>query len=194
MKKIGITGCIGSGKSTVCRIFETLGVPVYNADLRAKYLMIHSPELVAQIKTIFGEDAYFSNGSLNTKFISSKAFSDRSLIEKLDAAVHPFVFLDFDEWCKKFSDQQYIVKEAALIFESGSYKLLDEVIAVTAPEELRIERTISRDKISKEAVLGRMENQFTQEEKIARSQYEIKNNEEDLLIPQVLRLHKKFTS
>lgn len=192
MKKIGITGCIGSGKSTVCRIFETLGVPVYNADERAKFAMINSPELIDKIKKIFGDESYFSDGSLNSKFISSKAFSDKSCIEKLNAVVHPVVFSDFDDWCKINDGSRYILKEAALIFESDSYKLLDEVIVVSAPEELRIERTITRDNITRVAVLNRMKNQFSEEEKIALAEYEIKNNEEDLLIPQVLKLHKKF--
>lgn len=192
MLKIGITGCIGSGKSTVSKIFAQLGVPVYDADSRAKELMRNSPALVNEIKNTFGDRAYNNDGSLNRSHISSMAFSDKSLLEKLNSIVHPYVFKDFDEWCSKHTESKYIVKEAALMFESDSYKHLDEVIVVTSPEELRIERTIKRDHISRDAVLNRMKNQMSEKEKLARGNYEVKNNEAELLIPQVLNLHRKF--
>ncbi len=192
MKKIGITGSIGSGKSTVTQIFATLGVPVYDADTRAKSLMVTSPALIQSIKQLFGNEAYLPSGELNRKHISDKAFTDKTILAQLNALVHPAVFTDFEEWSNA-QQTPYVIKEAALMFESNSYKQLDEVIVVTAPEKLRIERTIARDGASLESVLNRMKNQLTQEEKLARGQYEIKNDEEQLLIPQVLKLHELFT-
>jgi dephospho-CoA kinase len=191
MKKIGVTGSIGSGKSTVTKIFSQLGVPVYDADSRAKMLMVSSPALIAQIKALFGEAAYLPSGQLNRKHISDTAFTDKTILTQLNALVHPAVFNDFEEWSNA-QQTAYVIKEAALMFESNSYKQLDEVIVVTAPEELRIQRSIARDGSTKEAVMNRMKNQLSQEEKLARGQYEIKNDEEQLLIPQVLHLHDLF--
>jgi dephospho-CoA kinase len=194
MKKIGITGSIGSGKSTVTQIFATLGIPVYDADSRAKLLMVTSPALISQIKKLFGDDAYLSDGSLNRPHIAQQAFHNKQILTQLNALVHPAVFNDFDNWCAQQSGVVYVIKEAALMFESDSYKQLDEVIVVTAPEALRIQRTITRDGITAEAVLARMKNQLTEEEKKQRAQYEIKNDEQHLLIPQVLKLHSSFSS
>jgi dephospho-CoA kinase len=190
MKRVGITGNIGSGKSTVAAIFALLNVPVYNADYRAKTLMTENALLVQQIKHIFGNEAY-ENGQLNRAYIASKAFTQKELLEQLNDAVHPAVFEDFDEWCLS-QKTAYIVKEAALMFESDSYKQLDEIIVVTAPKELRIARTIARDGISKEAVENRMRNQMSESEKKALSQYEIINDEQMMIIPQVLSLHQLF--
>src|SRR6186713_3252159 len=167
MKKVGITGCIGSGKSTVSRIFAHLDVPVYNADSRAKQLMVTSPSLMRGITELFGIEAYDQDGILNRSHISSQAFQDKNLLEELNALVHPAVFKDFDDWCAA-QKTPYIVKEAALMFESDSYKALDWVMMVTAPEEMRIQRTIQRDGLSREQVLARMKNQMSEEEKLAR--------------------------
>jgi dephospho-CoA kinase len=194
MKRIGITGCIGSGKSTVSSIFARLGTPVYDADQHAKALMVTSPALVSGIRLLFGNEAYAADGTLNRPFISSKAFNDTQLIEGLNALVHPAVMDDFEQWCRQHSGATYVLKEAALMFESNSYKQVDEVIVVTAPEELRIARTMRRDHLTREAVLSRMKNQLTQEEKLARANYEIRNDEAELLIPQVLKLHAKFSA
>jgi len=192
MKKIGITGSIGSGKSTVVQLFAHLGAPVYDADSRAKWLMVSSPTLIAGIKQLFGEEAYHSNGELNRQHISARAFQDQTILAKLNALVHPPVYKDFDDWAAK-QQAPYVIKEAALMFESDSYKQLDEVIVVTAPEELRVQRAMQRDNVSREAVFSRMKSQLTQEEKLARGQYEIRNNEQELLIPQVLQLHHLFS-
>ncbi len=196
MKKTGLTGSIGSGKSTVAHIFAALGVPVYDADSRAKLLMITSPALISQIKKLFGEDAYLSDGSLNRPFIAQQAFHNKQLLSQLNALVHPAVFDDFDHWCAQQAQAgaTYVIKEAALMFESDSYKQLDEVIVVTAPEPLRIQRTIARDGISEDAVLARMKNQLSEAEKKQRAQHEIINDEQQLLIPQVLKLHAGFCS
>jgi dephospho-CoA kinase len=191
MKKIGITGSIGSGKSTVSNIFSALGIPVYDADSRAKFLMIYNPSLINGIKQLFGSEAYLLSGELNRAHIASIAFQDTSVLAQLNALVHPAVFGDFDNWCTQ-QKTPYVLKEAALMFESDSYKQLDEVIVVTAPEELRIKRTMNRDGVSKDAVLSRMNNQLSQEEKLARGQHEIRNNELELLIPQVISLHQQL--
>jgi dephospho-CoA kinase len=191
MKRIGITGSIGSGKSTVTNIFKQLGVPVYDADSRAKMLMVNSPSLIAGTKSLFGEEAYLPSGELNRQLISSKAFHNQNLLTQLNGLVHPAVYTDFEDWCAA-QNAPYVIKEAALMFESDSYKQLNEIIVVTAPEEIRIERASQRDGVTREAILSRMKNQFSQEEKLARGQYEIKNDEQMLLIPQVLHLHNLF--
>ena len=191
MLKIGITGCIGSGKSTVAQIFAVLGVPVYYADKAAKHVMLTDGLLKSQITKLFGNDSYFSDGQLNRAHLSSIVFSNPEKLAALNAVVHPAVFKDFDNWCDT-QTSPYIIKEAALMFESNSYKHLDKVIMVTAPEALRIQRTIQRDHISEEAVKARMNNQFTEDVKLSRSHFEIKNDEMHLIIPQVLALHQEF--
>lgn len=192
MQKIGVTGCIGSGKSLVCKIFEQLGVPIYNADDKAKLLMILNHEIIEKVKLLFGNESYTENGDLNRKHISNIAFNNKDLLAELNKTVHPIVFNDFDNWLieKEKLKHQYIIKEAALMFETDSYKKLDKFIVVTAPFDLRISRTMQRDVISKEQVLLRMNNQFTQEEKLAKADFEIKNDEQTSLIEQVVKLHQ----
>ncbi len=185
---------MGSGKTTVSRIFMQLGVPVYDADSRAKWLMVNNNHLIRSIKEIFGSNAYTPDGLLNRLFIAAEAFKQPELLQQLNRVVHPLVFADFDGWCYEHLKHSYIVKEAALMFESDSYKQLDEIIVVTAPESLRIQRSMQRDGSSKEAVLARMRNQMTETEKLSKAQHEIKNDEEHLLIPQVLALHKKWAN
>lgn len=192
MLKIGITGCIGSGKSTVASVFSHLGVPVYNADERAKWLMANDADLIAGIKKMFGTEAYQTDGRLNRTLIAKQAFEDRKSLDQLNALVHPAVYRDFDNWCAQ-QHVAYVIKEAALMFESESFKQLVAVIVVTAPEELRIQRAMQRDSITREAVLIRMNNQMSQEEKRSHAQLEIQNDEIHLIIPQVMALHQQFT-
>lgn len=192
MLKIGLTGGIGSGKTTVAKIFEVLGIPVYYADDSAKKLMNSEPDLIQQIKSNFGDDVY-SNNQLNRSLLASKVFGDNKKLEILNAIVHPATLKDADEWMKK-QHSPYIIKEAALIFESGSEKMLDHVIAVSAPVSLRIKRVIERDGITEEDVLKRMNGQLNEEEKLNRSNYIIYNDEVQLLIPQVIKLHELFLS
>jgi len=192
MLRIGITGCIGSGKTTVARIFEVLGVPVYNADVRAKAVMTEDISLINWIKSRFGVEAYDNAGNLNRAYLASKVFHDQQALADLNALVHPAVFKDFDDWCEAHNTSTYIVKEAALMFESDSYKHLHEVITVTAPENIRIMRTIQRDNISEEEVRARMKNQMSEEEKKSRSQHIIMNDEVNAVIPQVLAFHQNF--
>ena len=194
MQKIGITGSIGSGKSIVCKIFEQLGVPIYNADERAKILMISNAEIIRKVKLLFGNESYTETGELNRKHISNIAFNNKNLLTQLNQTVHPIVFKDFENWilAKEQLKVKYIIKEAALMFETDSYKKLDKFIVVTAPMELRINRTMQRDSISKEQVISRMNNQLSQEEKLANADYEIINDEQISLIEQVYTLHQQF--
>ena len=155
MLKVGITGGIGSGKTTVCRIFETLGVPVYYADDAAKWLMANDAGLQNNIRSLLGEEAYFPEGQLNKAFISGKIFNNPDAKQALEQIVHPAVFAHFSAWLLN-QKSPYILKEAALLIESGSYKTLDKIICVTAPQHLRIARVMQRDKLSRKQVITRL--------------------------------------
>ena len=188
MLKVGITGGIGSGKTTVCKIFEVLGVPVYYADDEAKKLMQTDLRLIEEIKNIFGDEAYVE-GKLNRTFIAEKVFNNKQLLAKLNAAVHPAVARDAVQWMRQFHDQPYILKEAALLFESGSYKKLDKIITVYAPIEERIERLKKRDNATYEQITARMKNQIPDEEKKKLADFVINNFFPHRLIPQALAVH-----
>lgn len=190
MLKIGLTGGIGSGKSTVAAIFEVLGIPVYYADEASKRLMTENEELKSSIINHFGEEVY-SDGFLNRKFLAGKVFNDIKKIELLNSLVHPVTIKDAAGWIEK-QTAPYIIKEAALIFESGSNKYLDYVIGVEAPESLRIQRTTDRDHISAQQVEYRMSKQMNEAEKMQLCDYVIVNDEQQMVIPQVLALHEKF--
>ncbi|UKT64796.1 dephospho-CoA kinase [Pedobacter mucosus] len=193
MYKVGITGGIGSGKTTVCKVFEVLGIPVFYADTEAKNIMVSDVLLVEGIKSTFGKESYFNDGKLNNKHIASIVFDNASELEKLNALVHPAVFRAFDIWEKQVATNvPYILKEAALLFESDSYKMCDTSILVTAPVEIKIKRVIDRDKVSEEQVKARMSKQLSDEEKIKKAKYFIKNDEEHSIIEQVYALHKHF--
>lgn len=187
MIKVGLTGGIGSGKTTVCRVFELLGIPVYYADDRAKWLMNHDDQLIASIRETFGEESY-RDGRLTRAYLAERVFNDEAQLAKLNALVHPAVLQDFDNWVKQ-QDAPYVIKEAALIFEAASDKHLDKVIVVTSPEEVRIQRIIQRDAVTRAAVLSRMKNQLPETEKVKRADFVIDNGGEVLVIPQVLKLH-----
>lgn len=189
MIKAGITGGIGSGKSTVSKVFGLLGVPVYVADDAAK-LVLQQEKVIAQIRAFAGDGVVDEKGKIERKKLAKLVFNDKEKLAKLNAIVHPAVGKHFDDWCKQQKDAPYILKEAAILFESGSYKQTDLVITVTAPVELRIARTMQRDRISKADVVARMNNQMSDEEKIKRSQFVIHNDEHTLLIPQVLSVHE----
>jgi dephospho-CoA kinase len=188
MIKIGLTGGIGSGKSVVAKIFETLGIPVYNADTRAKYLIAHHPDIQANIKRYFGDEAY-TDGRYNTAFISNLVFNDPIKLEKLNSIIHPVVIKDANDW---FAQQQshYALKEAALIFESNAQKELDYVIGVNAPEALRIKWIGERDRLTEQEIKARIDKQMDQTQKMKLCQFVITNNEEDSLLAQVISLHQ----
>lgn len=192
MLQIGLTGGIGSGKSTVAKIFNTLGIPVYDADEAAKRLMIENQELKQKIILSFGEQSYI-NGELNRKFLSALVFKDAQKLGLLNSIVHPATFQDAEEWMQK-QKALYLVKEAALLFESGFDKYLDFVIGVKSPLDLRIQRTMQRNNLSEEQVLARINQQMDEEKKMSLCHFIIVNDEENLLIPQVLKLHEHFLS
>ncbi|MEZ4907912.1 MAG: dephospho-CoA kinase [Saprospiraceae bacterium] len=191
MYKIGITGGIGSGKTTVSKIFEAMGIPVYNADSKAKYLMTSDEELIDNIKKLLGENSYFDNGELNRKYISDIIFNDKPLLDKMNNIVHPAVQQNFIKWSNE-QTSPYVIKEAAILFESGSYKDLDFIILVTAPIELRIERVCKRDNITNEKVQERINNQMPDSQKIKLSDFIIINDGKHSLINQIMEVHKQI--
>lgn len=189
-KQIGITGGIGTGKSLVCRIFQCFGVPVYDADSHAKELMTTDGILISNIKKEFGDLSYNTDGSLNRNYLSLRVFNDAEQLRKLNQLVHPRVAIDYKRWVENKVGAQYVLKEAALLFEAGSNQQLDKVIVVTAPETLRIQRVLKRDQHRTEAqVKSIVENQMPEEEKMKRADFIVRNDESVLLIPQVLELH-----
>jgi len=193
MISIGITGGIGSGKTTVCRLFETLGIPVYYADDRAKQIMVDDPELVGQLKSTFGADIYGADGDLRRSVLADRVFYNPEALSRLNQLVHPAVFRDAAHWMLQHQEFPYTLREAALLFESGSYKLVDEVVMVWAPEALRLQRAMSRDGLSEDDVRARMQRQWPDEKKQAMADHVILNDGEHLLIPQVTALHEQWT-
>lgn len=192
--QLGVTGGIGSGKSLVCRIFRSLGVPVYDADVRAKELMTSDPTLVESIKFTFGGQSYLANGQLNREFLAGAVFGKADELEKLNSLVHPRVQQDYLNWLRAHDTSPYVIKEAALIFEAGSWKSLDKVVVVAAPEAVRMKRVLQRDsQRSKDDVENIFRSQLPEEEKLNRADYVIVNDERQLVIPQVLALHKQLT-
>ena len=170
----GITGGIGSGKSTAAKFFEELGIPVYNSDTRAKTIQNENSEVKVKIIAAFGEEAYNENG-LNKPYLSKQVFQNNEKLKLLNSIVHPAVFQDFENW-KKAQKSDIVMKEAAILIESGSYKDCDVVISVVVDVETRIARTIKRDGLSREEILSRINNQISDEERITKSDFIIDNN------------------
>lgn len=192
MLRVGITGGIGSGKTTVARIFEVLGIPVYYADTAAKRLMNDDEDVKKAIIAQFGPGSY-KDGRLNRSYISSIVFNDKDQLEKLNAITHPATIRDANEWMKR-QNTAYTIKEAALIFESGSVEFLDHVIGVYSPLPLRVQRIMQRDGISREEVAQRMSRQLDENIKMKLCDSVLVNDEQQLLIPQVLALHSRLLS
>jgi dephospho-CoA kinase len=191
--RVGITGGIGSGKSTVCRIFKDgLGIPIFYADIWAKHLLQSDPELKAGVRAIFGDQAYTPTGGYDRAFVAQQAFSDPHKLAALNALVHPAVEAESLKWHQEMAKTgaPYTIKEAALMLESGSHHHLDFLIVVTAPEALRIQRVVARDGITEEQVLARMKAQLPEAEKVAAADWVIVNDGERQLIPQVLEAHR----
>lgn len=188
--KVGLTGGIGSGKSTVAKMFELLGVPVYYADAASKRLYHTDRELMASLKEHFGEDIYTAD-QLNRQKLAALVFNDPAKLELLNRLVHPPTIRDAEDWMKK-QTAPYVIKEAALLFESGSVSGLDYVIGVYAPVHLRIKRTMDRDNVSREEVQARMNRQIDEDIKMRLCDFVITNNEQQLVIPQVIQLHRQL--
>ncbi len=193
MLKVGITGGIGSGKTTVCKVFETLDIPVFYADGVAKEIMITDPILKRRICDIFGEDSYFVDGKLNNKYLAAKVFKDQTKLACLNKLIHPAVFKAFDKWLMSLpQNTPYILKEAALFFESDAYKVCDKSILVTAPLNIKLQRVIARDGLTQKQVYERMDKQLPDEKKRKLADFFIDNTENQSVILQVLALHREF--
>jgi dephospho-CoA kinase len=190
MLRVGLTGGIGSGKTTVAQIFEVLSIPVYYADSAARYLMNNDPELKKKIIASFGTDAY-RNGELNRSYLGSVVFQDTEKLKLLNSIVHPVTIRDSANWMKR-QKTAYAIKEAALIFEAGLEKHLDYIIGVTAPESIRIQRVVERDHVAMEKVLERLQHQMDEKEKISRCDFVIQNDGIQPLLPQVLAIHQSL--
>ena len=192
MIKIGLTGGIGSGKTTVAKIFKQLGVPVYFSDDRAKDLMLNNQSLQESLISLFG-DKVIVDGFLNRSYIASKVFANTKELIKLNALVHPFVQRDFDVWSAS-QTSNYVLKEAAIIFETGADKLLDKVILVESPKHLKVSRIMFRDGMTEEEVFKRMNKQWSDSQKRTNADYIIQNDEKRSLIYQILKLHDTFST
>ena len=190
---VGLTGGIGSGKSTVAEMFKALDVPVYFADKEAKRLMVQDKLLKHKIFEFFGPEAY-SKDKLNTEFIATQVFLDSEKLKQLNAIVHPGVYLDFKKWSSEHTDKDYVIQESAIIFESGIEDIFDYIIVVDASENIRIKRVMKRDEINEQQVRARMKNQLPGNLLASRGDFIIKNYGKYLLLPQVLELHNKFVS
>lgn len=191
MIKVGITGGIGSGKTTVCKLFELLGVPVYYSDTEAKKLLDEDEVVKQQIVDLFGHDVIDESGKVDRKKMAALVFNNKERLEQLNAVVHPAVAQHFEAWCKKQTNV-FILKEAAILFESGAHKQVDQVIVVSAPLDLKVERVMKRDKVAKEEVLKRINNQMPDEEKVKLADHVIYNDEKELLIPQVIAVYQQL--
>lgn len=191
MIKVGITGGIGSGKSTACKVFRTLGIPVFEADHVARQLVNSSPIIRHQMIQAFGEAVYLSDGTINRKYLSGIVFNNSSLLAQLNNIVHPVVREEFEEWCLK-QKSAYILHEAAILFESGFYKLMDKTITVVTNEEERIQRVMKRDGITIELVKQRIKNQWTDEQRMELADFIIHNNDDEMIIPQIIDIDYKL--
>ncbi|KKX47250.1 dephospho-CoA kinase [Sphingobacterium kitahiroshimense] len=188
--KVGIAGGIGSGKTIICHVFKVLGIPVYNADLEAKLIMNKSDQVRLAVMQEFGDEAY-SNGVLNRAFLAAQVFNDAAKLAQLNRIVHPAVIQAAEDWADA-QTAPYSLKEASILFESGSYKKVDYSILVTAPIEIRIARVMERDQVTREQVLARMNNQMSDEEKTKLADFVIINDGITPIIPQVMALHHQF--
>ena len=187
MKRIGLTGNIGSGKTTLASCFEILGIAVFNADKQAKLLMNKDINLKQSLITEFGKEVYLDN-ELNRKYLSKLAFNDNLVLKRLNALVHPVVQDAFEKWSIQQSGA-YVIKEAAILFESNTYQSLDAIICISCPEEIRLKRILNRDDLSEKDVRQRMSHQWAEEKKISLSDYVITNDNSSLVMPQILSVH-----
>ena len=195
MLKIGITGGIGSGKTTVCRLFAALGVPVYEADTRARWVMEHDPVLREQLVDAFGSGVFDAAGHLDRPGLAAAVFDNVPALARLNGLVHPAVGADFAAWvaAQRATGAAYVLKEAALMFESDAWKQLDAVVAVAAPEALRVARVLRRDpQRSAEQVAAIIARQLPEDERVARAQYVLINDDYTPLLAQVLALHGRL--
>jgi dephospho-CoA kinase len=190
--KIGVTGGIGSGKTSVCRVFNVLGIPVYSADTEAKRIMSSDSYIMEKVRKIARKDVY-STGTLDRIELAKLIFNDQSILKQINKIVHPVVFENFKAWTKTII-AEYVILEAAILFESGASDVVDKTILVIAPIEERIERVIRRNNLTKDQVLDRIKNQMTDEDKIKLSDYVVSNSEHEMIIPPILNIHAEILS
>ena len=188
--KLGVTGGIGSGKTTICKVFAVLGIPVFSADTEAKRIQNSDRDLQIKINSLAGKDL-FASGKLDRTEMAKLIFRDSDLLAKVNSIVHPAVFEYFREWFKK-QDAPYAVMEAAILFESGAYRMMDRIVTVVTPMEERIERLVKGNKLTREQVTERIKNQIDDESRIKRSDYVIFNSENDIIIPAILGIHSEM--
>lgn len=188
--RLGITGGIGSGKSTVCRVFNILGIPVFSADIEARIIMDNDQDLKKRINEISGRDMYLK-GTLDRREFASMIFNNEELINKVNSIVHPVVFERFNTWTEE-QGSQYVIMEAAILFESGASKLVDNVLTVVTPLEERIQRLLSGGKLTMDQIMDRIHNQIDDDTRMRNSDYVIFNSENDMIIPAILKVHKEI--
>lgn len=193
MIKAGLTGNIGSGKSTVARIFQALGVPVFHADQEAKNLY-QDKEVLQEVKEAFGENVLDDQGQLDKARLASIIFSDKDKLNTINAIIHPKVRQKYYDWLEQYSNVPYTLQEAAIMIESGLYKKLDKIIVVVAPQHERLQRISSRDGFDKKEILKRMENQFPESTLRSYANFVVENHDHQLVIPQVLEIHKTLSN
>jgi dephospho-CoA kinase len=186
--KLGITGGIGSGKTSVCKVFNVLGIPFFSADPEAREIMDNDKSIIHRINSITGRDMY-TNGSLDRMTLANLIFNNNSLLEKVNSLVHPIVFDHFRKW-ENDQDAPYVIFEAAILFESGASKLVDRIATVVAPVEERIERIIHRNNLSREQIMERIRNQMDDDSRIKLSDYVIYNSENDMILQAILKIHE----
>ncbi len=191
MNVIGVTGIIGSGKSSVCEIFKIIGIPVFSADIESKRFL-EDKAVIYQLQKLFGEDVCNRDGNIDRKFLAEHVFTNPEKLIQLNSILHPKVKLRFDEWKDDNTDHSYGIIEAAILFESGFNRFCDAVIVVNAPDELCIQRVIEREKCSREVVKQRMKNQWNNKRKIKLADYILVNDETQSVIQQVLQFNTKF--
>lgn len=190
--KLGVTGGIGSGKTTVCKVFKILGIPVFSTDPEASEIMNTDAEIISKINLIAGKNLY-PGGILDRRKLATLIFNDSSLLRKVNSLVHPIVSEHFRKWEMEQS-APYVIMEAAILFESGASKLVDKILTVVAPEEERISRVIGRNQLTKDQVMERIRNQMNDEERMILSDYIIYNSENDMILPAILEIHKEILS
>ena len=193
MLSVGISGGMGSGKTLVCAIFKVLGISVYNSDLEAKRIMETNEQVKKEIINLLGEESYLNNMTLNRKYIAEKIFNHTELLSGINQIVHPAVREDTEIWSKKIpKDNNYFLRESAILFETCIYKQLNYNILVIAPKELRLHRIKNRDRLSEEDIASRMNQQWSDEQKLPLTDFVIINDGKTFLIPQILKIHKSL--
>ena len=188
--RLGVTGGIGCGKTTVCRVFSVLGIPVFSADDEAKRIQDSDPDIQIKLNTVAGKDLY-SSGKLDRKELASLIFSNKDLLFEVNSIIHPAVFKSFTKWVAR-QDAPYSIMEAAILFESGAYRLMDRIVTVVTPLEERIERIVNGNMLTKEQIIARIRNQTDDEYRISKSDYVICNSENDMIIPAILGIHREM--